>query len=287
MTSNPTFEQVARHLFQDTLPRRYTTLYLLPALMTAAGAALGLLLGWLPHSTIIGTATLVAAYTAATRRDQRPAFAPASAAAYLQRLRTELPGDAMDAIADAVAECKTRGIEADVYRITCACGQIICTCENRVRAAVAPFGPRYAIIAVGDRLADTTGQLRFVLAHELGHLAGLHRVSQNAWHAANTLGFAIIGLHATGWTLVTAFIAWRLVCSLWYAVNEAACDIRAARRYGYEAAAYWKRRVEAARLARSARPVWHRLVALPVQVLPMHPPLRVRAWYCRIVGTRR
>ncbi|MEV5414110.1 M48 family metalloprotease [Thermopolyspora sp. NPDC052614] len=282
--STVTFEEFGRRVFQDTLPRRYAGLYLLPALMTAVGAVVGLLLGGLPYGSLIGTGVLITGYLV-TRRRGRPGFDPASVTTYAQRLQAETPSTAMEILEEAVAECKAHGYAVDLYRITCTCGRTRqCVCEGRVRAAVAPFGKDYAILAVGDRL-DAPAELRFVLAHEVGHLVGRpHRLSQNGWAAANSLGFAVIGLHADGLALITGFVAWRCFCSLWYAINEIGCDIRAARRHGAGARAYWNRRIDQARRLRSAMSAWARLLALPMRILPMHPPFRMRAWYCRALG---
>jgi len=283
----PRFDEFCREVFQDTVPRRYDGFYRQPALATAVGLGVGLLLSGLPYGGVVGAAALAAGYGALTARKRRTSpkgFDLGSVEPYVSRLREQIPPSSMKVLDEAIGQCTELGYQVALYRIECVCFRHECVCEGRVRAAVAPLSRTYAIMAVGDLLLsdDRTDELRFVLEHELGHLSGARRWSQVGWRTAETLGFALAGLAFPGVAVIAAFMVMRLLCSTWFLLNELFCDLRAARHAGHGAANYWSRRIDHARRARAAEPWWLRVTAIPVRLLPTHPPFRVRAWYCRL-----
>ncbi|MFI0421711.1 lysostaphin resistance A-like protein [Spongiactinospora sp. 9N601] len=150
----------------------------------------------------------------------------------------------------------------------------------KIRPFPAPF------IAVGRELRQGSrlDMLRFVLAHEARHRAPGLQVPQFLLPVAGTAGFFLAGLLApTLASAVIAAIALRVAVTLGHWLVELTCDHAAARAHGDGGRFFATCTPRRFRSCARAWPWWQRVLAVATRLQPSHPPMWLRAWYCRRV----
>lgn len=208
---------------------------------------------------------------------------------YETALRTEISPQALGVLHEAARDVMRLGYRAHLFRMDCLCEKdgAECLCRHRVVAGILPVARRRAVVIVGDRLlASGPEVLRFVMRHERTHLAPLLWWMSRARTISATAGAFLIGVLVTGatlWGAVGALLIAHLA-SGW--AIELLCDARAARHEGDGAAAWAMYLREKSRTRGFVAGWWRRGISWAAWIVPTHPPVKLRAWICRVVDRR-
>lgn len=190
-------------------------------------------------------------------------------------IAARMPPAAVTALGDAVAVLRRRlGADIATGFYACRCGQpdsSTCTCGD-IRLTASIIGLDHhepPALIVGDLLAASPEQLRFVLAHELRHTTRPHRLFRAGRLTLLNYGWlpfgALMPLPPAHLALC-AVLVWALLISTAWA-EEIICDAAAAHRAGRGSARSWFTAVKAAnRRARKDHCI----------VVPLHPPMVLR-----------